>query len=163
MTPPSQIETRPYKTKTPSKRGRKSYTTPDVIDVTGKTHFMVVRRLQNNKKQKKKCNECKNCEQSDEYVDILEERVNTLESQVNNLQKVTNERPTTRNSVTTNEFNCYAQLEMDGILRVANSIGDIIQGRIQTSQQGSPTTIDEFINENIIAELWNVPGRNDFN
>ncbi|CAG8514525.1 477_t:CDS:1 [Funneliformis mosseae] len=164
MTPPSQIATRPFKTNTPSKRGRKSYTTPDVIDVTGKTHFMVVRRLQTSaKKQKKKFNECKNCEQSDEYVDILEKRVNSLENLANNLKKVTNESPATRNSVNTNEFNCYSHLEMSNMLRFANSIGDIIQGRIQNTQQSLPsTTIDELINENIISELWNVPGHDMF-
>src|SRR6266487_7086668 len=93
MSPPSQIESRAYRSNTPAKRGRKPYTTPDVIDVTGRTHFMVVRRLQTNKKPKKKINnnECKNCEQNDEYVDILEERMNKLEGLINNLNdKVTN-------------------------------------------------------------------------
>jgi hypothetical protein len=39
-----------------SKRGRKALKTPDTIDVTGKTHFMVIARAKtsNNQKNKKK-------------------------------------------------------------------------------------------------------------
>src|SRR4051794_20147671 len=94
MTPPSsQVKSKPFRTNAPVKRGRKSYTTPDVVDVTGRTHFMVVRKVQTNKKPKKKINnyECGNCELNDEYVDILESRVDTLEGLVNNLNhEVTN-------------------------------------------------------------------------
>src|SRR4051794_21906032 len=118
MTPP-QIESRTFKATAPAKRGRKPYTTPEVIDVTGRTHFMVVRKLQTNKKPKKKINnfECRNCELNDEYVDILEERMDKLENLVNNLNdKVTNLNTVSRNSALLNPNECYSNFDMNSLL-----------------------------------------------
>ncbi|RIA94617.1 hypothetical protein C1645_759777 [Glomus cerebriforme] len=167
MSPPSgQIELRTFRANAPAKRGRKPYTTPDVIDVTGKTHFMVVRRLQTNKKQKKKINnnECKNCELSDEYVDILEERVNKLEGLINTLNdKVTNVKAVPKNPINnSNELNSYSNLDINSLLRLSDTMGQILSNN---TQQISPTTTinTEFnINGNIMSELWN-PNINEQN
>jgi hypothetical protein len=78
-------------TNVPSKRGRKPYTTPDVIDFTGKRHFMIVRRKKSKTCKKKiQQKECKNCELSHEYVDILEGRINRIGELINVLNKVIN-------------------------------------------------------------------------
>ncbi|PKY42320.1 hypothetical protein RhiirA4_456091 [Rhizophagus irregularis] len=159
MSPPSgQIESRTIRVNTPAKRGRKPYTTPDVIDVTGRTHFMVVRRLQTNKKPKKKINnnECKNCEQSDEYVDILEERVNKLEGLLNTLNdKVINVKAVQKNPIiNSSELNSYSSLDISSLLRLSDTVGQVLYNN---TQQVSPTTTVETefnINENIMTELW---------
>lgn len=177
MSPPSgSIESRPFRTNTPAKRGRKPYTTPDVIDVTGRTHFMVVRRLQSNKKPKKKINnnECRNCEQNDEYVDILEERVNKLEGLINVLNnKVTTVKTVPKNPIiNSNELNSYSNLDINTLLRLSDTVGQILSNNNNT-QQVSPTTSVETefsindindINESILPELWNpnIDGQNIF-
>jgi hypothetical protein len=164
MTPQlSQVESRAFRTNAPAKRGRKSYTTPDVTDVTGRTHFMVIRKVQTNKKPKKKINnnECKNCELSDNYVDILEKRADTLESLVNNL----NNNVVNVNSVSkvdnSNELNSYSNLDMNSLLCLSDTLGQILCNDISNIQQASPSTTaiesieTEFIDENVMLELWN--------
>jgi hypothetical protein len=171
MSPPSgQIESRTFRVNTPAKRGRKPYTTPDVIDVTGRTHFMVVRRLQTNKKPKKKLNnnECKNCELNDEYVDILEERVNKLEGLINNLNdKLTNAKTVPKNSIiNSSELNSYSNLDIDSLLRLSDTMGQFLDNNTNTQQISPTTTVEtEFsINDNIMSELWNpnIDGQNMF-
>jgi hypothetical protein len=160
----SQIESRAFKTNAPLKRGRKSYTTPDVIDVTGQTHFMVIRKMQTNKKSRKKIcnndNECKNCELSDEYVDILEKKADTLESLVNNLNnKVVNINAVSRVD-NSNELNRYSNLNMNSLLCLSDTLGQILSNGISNIQQVSvslSTTIEtEFIDEDVNPELWNM-------
>jgi hypothetical protein len=158
MTPPfTQFESRICRTNAPAKRGRKSYTTPEVIDVTGRTHFMVIRKVQKNKKPKKKLNnydECRNCELNDEYVDVLEERVDTLENLVNKLNnKVTK---VSRNSPTNfSEQSSYSNLDMNSLLRLSGTLGQILCNDISNSKHSSATTETEFINKNVMPELWN--------
>src|SRR6266542_6025211 len=169
MSPPSgQIVSRIFRPNTPAKRGRKPYTTPDVIDVTGRTHFMVVRKLQANKKPKKKINnnECKNCEQNDEYVDILEERVNKFEGLINNLNdKVTNVKAVPNNSITnSNELNSYSNLDINSLLRLSDTVGQILYNNTQQLSPASSVENEFNISENIMPELWNtnMNGQNIF-
>jgi hypothetical protein len=163
----NQIVSRTFKTNAPVKRGRKPYTTPDVIDLTGRTHFMVVRKLQTNKKQKKKINsnECKNCELNDEYVDILEKRINTLEGLVNKLDEKTINMPEKNSVAISNELNSYSDLDINSLLRISDTIGQILSNKTRRIPPATAIeTIEAEYDENIIPEFWNtnIDGQNMF-
>ncbi|RHZ59916.1 hypothetical protein Glove_360g51 [Diversispora epigaea] len=78
----------PTKSDQKSPRGRKAFTTPEKLDLTGKNHIMIVRRVPNNSSKKKKNNLCINCDSSDQYTELISQNIDRIENLVKNLGKV---------------------------------------------------------------------------
>ncbi|CAI2179944.1 15044_t:CDS:1 [Funneliformis geosporum] len=94
MSPPKSFDDKkPVVVK--SKRGRKALAVREGhIDTTGRTHIMTVRRTKPPTPKKKTTTPkpikqtniyCKRCEQSDKYIDLLNDRIGKLEALVNKL------------------------------------------------------------------------------
>lgn len=102
-----------------STRGRKAFITPEKIDLTGKNHIMIVRRVQNssNKNKKKNTNSCINCDANYQYADLLSQHIDKIESLVNNL-KVISKRQKPKESFINNLDNLdFTKMDTDTLIK----------------------------------------------
>ncbi|CAG8499751.1 10403_t:CDS:1 [Acaulospora morrowiae] len=140
-----------------STRGRKALITPDKTDVTGKQHFMIVRRVNNQNsiiKNKHNNGSCGNCDLNDEYFDFLTERVNTIEGLVNNLRKTLSIKRKPSNFGHLD----FKRMDTDTLLKYSEIFS-------LYPQQSQPLTLnfniqnDNYANQDHTLRLWN----NDMN
>ncbi|CAG8710448.1 17013_t:CDS:1, partial [Racocetra persica] len=128
-----------------SRRGRKAFIIPEKTDTTGQCHFMIVRRVPEVVKNKKK-NSCRNCDISDEYVNVLSERINKLEHLINNLEK--NVKDLEKRQLSINDINDteFSRMDTDSLIKFSE--------RFVQSTHCNQNQNEAFINQNIVPQYF---------
>ncbi|KAF0507632.1 hypothetical protein F8M41_018970 [Gigaspora margarita] len=127
-----------------SRRGRKAYITPEKTDTTGQCHFMIVRRVPDITKNKKK-NSCRNCDISDEYVNILSERINKIEDLINDLEKSVKKLETRQLNINDANDIDFSSMDTDSLIKFTE--------RFVPSTPSNQT--DVVINQTITPQFFN--------
>ncbi|KAF0513060.1 hypothetical protein F8M41_017849 [Gigaspora margarita] len=142
-------------TTTKSKRGRKAYITPEKTDTTGKCHFMIVKRVQNVVKNKKK-SQCKNCDINEEYINTLSERINKIEHLIKNFEKGVKNFGQRQSNADDNSNNTnFLQMDTDSLIKFSERPEFALLNNINSQPQFAPYYPNNiYINQNIAPQYF---------